>query len=52
MTHYEMKENRCGHWVVYSTRWTTKTGENYPLYVFATLEEAKAKIAAWETENA
>ncbi len=44
---YETLENRNGHWVIYSTRWTTKHGTNYPMAVYVTKTEALAKIAEW-----
>ena len=50
-SNYETKENRNGHWVIFSTRWETEKGANYPLTVYATKAEADAKIASWNAGN-
>ena len=50
-SNYETKQNRTGHWVIYSTRWTTEHGTNYPLAVYATKTEADAKIVSWNAGN-
>ncbi len=50
-SNYEIKENRCGHWVVFSTRYVTKTGEKWAMTVYATKEEAEAKVASWNEGN-